>query len=206
MRLLILLLGLLAGACLPAFADGQLLQEFPIDLNRDGRREVVALKAFTQDGVTLGQLVVLDHRGNVLWAGPKRSAVPQSPSEPLVFGGEFDLGDLEIVSDLDGDGAVEILGTYQKSDVSPTRFRMLRWKGNRFVHVRSGALVPAPQRPGTFVWRQGAPEASTWLERFVAPRGDRSLQVKITDLRGEAPGEPIDEVVRCTAEGFQIAR
>lgn len=184
-------------------AEGGLTQKFQVDLNGDGRKETVALKPFTQDGVTLGQLVVLNDRGTILWAGPKRSKTPYSPSEPLVFGGEFDRGDIEVVGDLDGDGTVELLGTFQKSDLSPTRFRLLRWKKDRFVHVCSNNLVQAPQRPGTFVWAK-RPEASVWLDAFQELRPDRLLQVKILDAR--TTPQDLEETVRMTPEGFTVAR
>lgn len=187
----------------PATAGGELTHKFPVDLDRDGRTEIVALKPFVQEGVRLGQLVVLDAAGRTLWAGPRKSATPVSPSEPLVFGGEFDLGDIDLVADVDGDGAVELLGTYQKSDVSPTRFRMLRWKGGKFVHVKSGRLVQAPQRPGTFVWA-ASPEASVWIDAFTGLGPDGLLKVRILDLRDDY--RQIPETVHVTPEGVTISR
>ncbi len=198
--LVLLMLLLLAGA--PSSGVPGLTWKRPVDLNRDGRPEIVALKAFTQEGVRLGQLLVLDGRDRLLWAGPRRTAVPQSPSEPLVFGGDFDRGEVEVLGDLDGDGRVELLGTYQKSDVRPTRFRLLRWTGRAFTHVRSGALVPAGQRPGTWVWRERAGEAPTWIERFVTLRPGRLLSVEVTDLDGGVPAPPTRLEVRATPEGF----
>lgn len=184
-------------------ADVELTQKFQVDLNRDGRKETVALKPFTQDGVTLGQLVVLSDKGRTIWAGPRTSKTPYSPSEPLVFGGEFDRGDIEVVGDLDGDGTIELLGTFQKSDLSPTRFRLLRWKKDRFVHVRSDNLVQAPQRPGTYVWAK-RPEASVWIDAFQGLQPNRLLKVKILDAR-DTP-QDIQETVRMTTEGFTVAR
>lgn len=199
-RLLVLLLLVLTG---PALAGGELTQKFQVDLNRDGRKETVALKAFTQDGVQLGQLVVLSDKGKVLWAGPKKSARPWSPTEPLVFGGEFDLGEIEVVGDLDQDGAIELLGTYQKSDLSPTRFRLLRWKDGKFVHVRSNRLVQAPQRPGTWIW-EDRPESEVWVDRILALEKGGLLKVRILDVR--TGGLQFEETVRMNSEGFTIAR
>jgi hypothetical protein len=207
MRLRVLfLLALVLAASTPSFCDGELSWKRQVDLNRDGRSEVVALKAFTQEGVRLGQLLVLDRQGRVLWAGPRRSSTPQRPSEPLVFGGDFDRGEIELLGDLDGDGSVELLGTYQKSDVRPTRFRLLRWTGTAFTHVRSGDLVQANQRPGTWVWKEGAPEAAAWIERFVALQPGRLLRVEVTDLTDGVPLAPQTLQMRATPEGFVVAR
>lgn len=151
------------------------------DLNGDGQPEVVAIRPFVQDGVELGQLVVRNQQGDILWAGPAHSANPSSPQEPEIFLGEYDLGDLEAVGDFFGNGKVMLLGTYQKSDVRPTRFRMFEWDGTAFVHRRSGSLLPAPQRPATFVWSED-PGAGAWIESVLGFDG-RLFRATLTDLR-----------------------
>ena len=204
MKRCLLALGLALLSVAPSPARADLAFKAQVDLNRDGVLETVTLKPFTQEGIRLDQLVVLDRKGRVLWAGPRHSAVPQGPSEPMVFGGEFDLGEVDLVGDVDGDGKVEVLGTYQQSDVRPPRFRLLRWTGDRFVHVRSGCLVPANQRPGTFVWKEHDYEASSWVQHFQAVQPGGTVQVKVQDLSGQA-GEQV-LTVRATAEGFQVVR
>ena len=163
-RLLIAIsLGMLLG---PARAQRpDLITPLVVDLNGDGKVEIVAIRPFVQDGVELGQLVVRDEAGKTIWEGPSHSASPSSPREPDIFLGEFDLGDLEAVGDFNGDGKIELMGTYQKSDLRPTRFRLFEWDGKAFVHRRSGSLLPAPQRPATFVWAEN-PGATSWIESF----------------------------------------
>ena len=142
-----------------------LITPLAFDLDGDGKMEVVAIRPFVQDGVELGQLVVSDESGKTIWEGPTHSASPSYPQEPEIFLGEFDLGDLEAIGDFNGDGKVDLMGTYQKSDVRPTRFRLFEWEGKAFVHRRSGSLLPAPQRPATFLWADN-PGAASWIESF----------------------------------------
>lgn len=172
-----LLLALSPGSAQPP----DLITPLTCDLDGDGQLEVVAVRPFVQEGVELGQLVVLNQAGETLWAGPSSSATPSSPQEPEIFLGEFDLGDLEAVGDFFGDGKIMLLGTYQKSDVRPTRFRLFEWDGKAFVHRRSGSLLPAPQRPATFIWKDD-PGAGAWVESFHG-FDQGLLNASLTDLR-----------------------
>jgi hypothetical protein len=179
-------LGLLTLLC-PAWAQRpSLITPLSCDVDGDGVQEIVAIRPFVQDGVELGQLVLLSLEGDTLWAGPTHSATPVSPQEPDIFLGEFDLGDLEAVGDFQGDGKLMLLGTYQKSDVRPTRFRLLEWDGQGFRHVRSGSLLAAPQRPATFVWSDD-PGAGSWIESFSGFGDDGLFRATLADLDGDAP-------------------
>lgn len=153
---------------LPASAR-QLLSPLTIDLDGDGRTETVGLRAYEKDGVRYGQLVVLGADGPPRWEAPK--------ADPYIFLGEFDLGELSSVGDFDGDGKIELLGTYQKSDVSPTKFRLFRWDGKKFVHLKSGYLTQAPQKPATFVWSDDA-GAARYVDSLTGLR-DRRLKAVI---------------------------
>lgn len=151
------------------------------DLDQDGQPETITLRHFEQEGVPLGQLVVLDAAGKVRYQGASRSSDPEWPQEKDIFLGQYDRGTLEVVGELYGDGRVYLLGSYQKSDVSPTRYRLFVWNGNAFQHVRDGRLTGAPQRPATFVWSDD-PAAERWVDRFDG--WDQGLfQATVTDLR-----------------------
>lgn len=164
-----------------------LITPLVVDLDGDGKVEVVAIRPFVQDGVELGQLVVRDEAGKTIWEGPSHSASPSYPQEPDIFLGEFDLGDLEAVGDFNGDGKIELMGTYQKSDVRPTRFRLFELDGKAFVHRRSGSLLPAPQRPATFVWAENA-GAKSWIESFHGFDQGR-FQATLNDLSAGTSSE-----------------
>jgi hypothetical protein len=167
----------------PAWAQRpSVLTPLSCDLDGDGIAETIALRPFLQQGVELGQLIVMDAQGKIVWSGATESANPQNPQEPDIFLGEFDLGDLEAVGDFAGNGRIRLLGTYQKSDVRPTRFRLFEWNGQGFVHLRSGSLLPAPQRPATFVWKDAVPEAQVWIESFLGVAEDGRLPAIVTDL------------------------
>lgn len=179
--LLTTLLSLLISS--PSWAQRpDLLSPLSCDLDGDGVQEIVALRPFLQDDVELGQLVVLNAKGDTLWSGPAHSATPISPQEPDVFLGEFDLGDLEVVGEFFRRGKVQLLGTYQKSDVRPTRFRLLEWDGSAFRHLRSGHLIPAPQRPATFIWTDN-PAADQWVESFLGFGDDGLFRAQVQDLK-----------------------
>ncbi len=148
-------------------ADGEVVQTLKVDLNGDGKSESVVLKQIGEQA----RLVVLDSQGRTMWEAPR--------SELFLFGGPLDGGDLQAAGDLDGDKAIDLLGTYQKSDVSPTRFRWFRWTGSELELVSQGYLCPLNQRPGTFKLseNQGAPY---WVERVLAIEPGR-MQVELFD-------------------------
>jgi hypothetical protein len=177
-----------------------LISPLQYDINGDGAIETVAVRPFVQDGVELGQLVLLDSSGKVLWAGSSHSGSPSYPTEPDIFLGEYDLGDLEVVGDFAGNGKVMLLGTFQKSDVSPTRFRLFEWDGAGFRHCRSGNLVPAPQRPATFVWAD-APGSEVWIESFRDFDANGLFHALLSDIQA---GEETEILLAPDGEEFVL--
>ena len=140
-------------------------QKISVDLNGDGRKELVVLKPYNVGEVTKGQLMVLDSAGKILWTGPRiKDAYSNSPWS---FLGEFDMGDIAWIDDYDGDGQVDLCATFQKSDVRPTQFRLFHWNGKAFVYDKSAMLVPAPQKPATLIWKLYAPDAPAWVETMT---------------------------------------
>ena len=160
-------------------ADERFRTKLAVDLNGDGRPDTIRLITYKANDVTLGQLVVEDAGGKLLWKGPRFSDA--YASDPYRFLGEFDRGDLEFAGDLDGDGRVELVATYQKSDVRPTEFRMFRWNGKRFVFEQRGMLVPQPQKPATFNFSKADPARTYWVDEIRKAGGHYRL--KIMDLR-----------------------
>lgn len=171
-------------------------QKIAVDLNGDGRKELVVLKPYSAGEVTKGQLMVLDSAGKIIWTGPRiKDAYSNSPWS---FLGEFDLGDIAWISDYDGDGQVDLCATYQKSDVRPTQFRLFHWNGKGFVYDKSAMLVPAPQKPATLIWQAYSPEATTWVETMTCT-GPGSFRV---DVASPPDTIPAWNIRYQTGEGF----
>lgn len=189
---------LLAG---PVWAQRpSVLSPLLCDIDGDSVPETVAIRPFVQDGVELGQLILFDREGKILWAGPARSASPRHPTEPEIFLGEFDLGDLEAVGDFAGDGKIRLLGTYQKSDVRPTRFRLFEWNGRGFEHLRSGSLLPAPGQPATFIWSD-SPNPEVWIESFHGFLDDGLFRAAVLDARA---GEESQVLLSSEGDAFVL--
>ncbi len=156
-------------------ADGEIVQTLRADLNNDGKPDSIVLKRLGEQA----RLVVLDSQGRTLWEAPR--------TELFMFGGPLDGGDLQAAGDLDGDKSIDLVGTYQKGDVSPTRFRWFRWTGSELKLVSQGYLCPLNQRPGTFKLseNQGAPY---WVERVLRIEPGRmevELYDSVTDERNQ---------------------
>lgn len=179
-----------------SWAQNTYHQKLYVDLNKDGQKELIVLKPYLVEGVTLGQLQVLSYTGKVIWSGP-RVQKPYSNS-PWSFLGDFDMGDISWIGDYDNDGVIDLCATYQKSDVRPTHFRLFHWNGQKFVFDRSAMLVPAPQKPATYVWKTYSPDATLWVETMkLSTPGTYQLQVF------NPPNEPYAMQVRYRqGEGF----
>lgn len=156
------------------------------------------LRAFEAGGSRVAQLVVADKNGKELWVGPKEVKDPAYPQEPFIFGGDFDRSSLECAGDMDGDGHVELIGTFPKSDVRATRFRIFRWVGGELKHLRSGELVQSESRPRWFLW-EGATGHHTWVESIKTIGADGQCLVEVGNLFGG----PSQSQGRFSPEGFE---
>ena len=158
-------------------AGAETRQTFNVDLNNDGVAEQVLLTTYVVDGVNLGQLQV--KRGTTtLWSGPRSKATYSQ--DPLVFLGEFDRGDIEFVGDYDHDGRVDLVATQQKSDVSPTVFRIFHWDGKSFAFDRRAVLVP---QGSAFVWKDVNPALEAWVDELHSSGKGRQIEAKLMDIR-----------------------
>jgi len=159
---------------LHSLSTQELLSKHPVDIEGDGHSEWIGLREFQRDGVVLGQMVMMDDRGNIVWEGSKEA-------QEFIFLGEFDGGAIEAAYRTN-DGQVFVIGSYQKSDVRPTRFRLFTWHDHRFVHLRDGQLSPHSNNPKRFVWADD-PEASLWVEAFEGSTDHGLLKIQISDLQ-----------------------
>jgi hypothetical protein len=123
------------------------------------------------------QLVVSDESGKRIWAGPRQP----DEQNPLVFGAwHFGVSLPEIVADVDGDGAIELVAPEPQSDVSPTGWRVLRWTSAAFTPARTGTLVESPKDSGLFPWGRVDTIPARWVSRFES-MSDGHLTAEIAE-------------------------
>lgn len=149
---------------LPAVAEevprkGTNYQVTRIDLNADGKLEKVGLSCFeVKESGWYSRLTVWNSQGQKIWQStPAKVGV-------WAFGGwDWGISELQWVGDIDGDGAVEAISPAPISDVSPVQFRVYRWSGKAFHHLRTASLLPTSSRE--FGWSQKS-QSSTWIGAF----------------------------------------
>ena len=193
MRNMIAVLGL-ALLATGAFAQeppkkGQNYSLTRLDLDGDGQPEKIGLHCVeVSDKGWYSRLTVWSGDGRQLWQSlPAKVGV-------WAFGGwDWGISDLQWVADIDGDGSVEALAAEPVSDVSPVPFRVFRWNGRAFNHLKTASLLQAG--PDRFVWSQKS-SGTSWIGAFknggvgVVWRLDRSgqVQLKQAQLRGDSQG------------------
>lgn len=161
--------GLLIAAALsyPACAEprvpraGDDYQIFKVDLDKDASPEKVGLHCTEsgEDGWT-SRLTVW--KGNaVVWQSPS------ARSGLWAFGGhDWGVCGLEYVQDIDGDGKIEALLPEPVSDVSPVPYRIFRWDGREFRHVRTATLLRVSDT--RFAWSD-LDRGESWVGAFESP-------------------------------------
>ncbi len=184
----------LACLTLPAFAQqnpraGQDYCLSQVDLNGDGKLEKVGLHCVeVKDSGWYSRLTVWNAQGQRVWQSmPAKVGV-------WAFGGwDWGISDLQWVGDIDGDGAIEAVAPDPVSDVSPVSFRVFRWNGKAFQHVRTSALLSRSQEE--FGWSNQT-QGKRWIGAFkkgavgviwtTTPSGEVSL--KEARLQGSPQG------------------
>jgi hypothetical protein len=193
MRNVILLIGL-ALLTTSAFSQeppkkGQNYSLTRIDLNGDGSLEKVGLHCTeVTDQGWYSRLTVWSGDGRQLWQSlPAKVGV-------WAFGGwDWGISDLQWVGDIDGDGAVEALAAEPVSDVSPVPFRIFRWSGRAFHHLKTASLLQAG--PDRFVWSNER-VGTTWIGAFKqgglgvvwSMTGSGEVKLREARLQGEPQG------------------
>ncbi len=174
------------------------------DLDGDGKQEIITWEQFaeTEDDGEFYQIKVFDDDGSLLWEAPRA----KDAENPLVFGNwHFGYSLPQIAADIDGDGAIELISPAPQGDVSPTCFRVLRWKGGRFVPVRSSILLETPQDSGRFPWSQSNEGQGTWISSFMKANPDGTFRVGVFRYVGESTSMG-EAVVARTPKGFQFKK
>jgi hypothetical protein len=166
------------------------------DLDRDGRAETVGWqKSSSSELGDFYRLLVFDDDGSLLWKGPGKA----DETDPLTFF-SLDTGISlpQILADFDLDGSMELLAPVAQSDVSPTYYRKLRWRGDRFEALLPNALMLKPGSGDRFVWKTVLRPEGTWVSK-LSPAGNNLYRAEVTRMSGEGEtsmGEVLIEFVR----------
>ncbi|MEA2048472.1 MAG: hypothetical protein U9O64_08525 [Campylobacterota bacterium] len=134
------------------------------DIDSDGKKEAVQWEKFvtTQLG-DYYQLKVFDDNGQILWKGPKKA----EESNPYIFSSlHIGVSLPELLTDIDNDGYIELLAPELQSDVSPTYYRILRWKGSYFEPLPSYALTLRSETSNYFVWEKTNSIYKIWVSQL----------------------------------------
>ncbi len=174
-------------------------KELFADIDSDGKNESVQWKSFGSDEQgEYYQLVVIDHDGNILWEGPKE----KSSNNPYVFASlHYGISLPELLHDVDGDGYVELLAPEPQSDVSPTYYRQLRWKGNSFEKLSSRPLM---MEYNNFVWKNGEQIYGIWVSKFGIVTKDGLVKAHITQYNSDGVYKSGIAWLRFTPKGANV--
>ncbi len=155
-------------------------KKLQIDIDKDGKLETVLWKKFsTTELGDFYQLMVLDDDGSLLWKGPEKA----DDTDPLVFYA-LDTGVSlpQILVDFDLDGNIELLAPMAQSDVSPTYYRKLRWRGDHFEPLLQSALMFDIDSKNRFVWKLAMGAGGTWVSKLSRTKRGEIL-AEITQMR-----------------------
>jgi len=156
------------------------LEKLSADIDHDGKTETIAWKKFsTTELGDFYQLLVFDDDGSLLWKGPEEA----DDTDPLVFYA-LDIGVSlpQVLVDFDRDGDIELLAPMAQSDVSPTYYRKLRWRGDHFEPLLQSALMLELGSSSRFVWKQAMGVGGTWVSKLSRTKRGEVL-AEITQMR-----------------------
>ena len=201
---LLLVLALSGGWDISA-EEGAALIPLAADLDRDGKLERITLVKFaeTEEDGEFFQIRVMDDDGTLMWEGPK----DRDTENPLVCGSwHFGVSLPELAADIDGDGFVELVVPAPQSDVSPTYYRVLRWKGDRFSPVRSGKLMEEARGSDVYPWGESEKWQGRWIQSFKGVNADGSLRVEVVEYVGETTPRLGEAHIVGDASGYRVQK
>lgn len=179
-------------------------QRYPYDLDSDGRtEEVLLVPSGENDEGQFFSLIVLDDNDGIIWSGSK----VLNSQNPMVFGEwHYGISMPEVIGDIDDDGAIELLSPAPQSDISPTLFRILRWKNDAFALVRVATLLEAPSDSGRFLWNTNSQSLGVWVSSFLSTNKPGEVTVEIMGYQGGANVKKRRAELRKNAPGYEIKR
>ena len=173
------------------------------DIDNDGKMETIAWKKFAS--VDLGdyyQLLVIDDDGSLLWKGPKK----KDDGNPFVFFSlDFGVSMPQVLLDFDHDGSLELLAPVPQSDVSPTYYRKLRWRGGYFEPLLSNALMLSSAGSNRFVWKTTLKSYGTWISK-LAPYRNGLTKADVTQYNKDGSVNMGVALIRFDRKGAVVSR
>ena len=175
--------------------------KFQADIDQDGKEETVGWKKFaTTDLGDYYQLLVLDDDGSHLWKGPKE----KDEGNPYIFS-SLDIGVSlpELLTDIDNDGYIELLAPAPQSDVSPTYYRKIRWRGTYFEALLSSTLTLSSQSSNRFLWKRTSKSYGTWISKLI-PYSDGLIKANVKSYRKGQSARFGVALIRFNREGAEV--
>ena len=173
------------------------------DIDQDGKKETIAWKRFAS--VDLGdyyQLLVIEDDGSLLWKGPKE----KDDENPLVFFAlDFGISLPQLLIDFDQDGYMELLAPMAQSDVSPTYYRKLRWRGNYFEPLLSNALMMSTRDKNRFTWKTTLKSYGTWISK-LSPYRDGLAKATVTQYNKDESVRTGVALIKFNRQGAVVYR
>jgi len=176
------------------------------DIDSDGRLEMILWRKFgTTELGDYYRLWVIDDDGKILWKGPKE----KDEGNPYVFS-SLDIGVSlpQLLADIDNDGYVELLAPELQSDVRPTYYRKLRWKGTYFEQLPSYALMMKSATSDQLVWKKTNDLYVVWVSRidYKSAYKNGLVKVNIMEMINDSTVRTGVALIRFVPQGAIIKR
>jgi hypothetical protein len=227
MRTVILAFLILIAGALPAAAqsdinfdavknEGDIITEIPIDLDGDKTLEKVILKAYCLEKYEneimsyAGQLIVQKKNGGSytnLWEGPKieKSKLYGEEKFGFIFG-QGGMESIELLGDIYGDKVIRLFSPQQKSDVSPTLYRVYAWKENKFEFEKTGYLFEDVKSAGNFEWRDKSDGKGLWVLYFTKSEGPGKAEAYLHKYDEKGGGSGGKALLKINKDGLSIIK
>ena len=134
----------------PYLGDIPLENRLKVDINCDGKKEIIVWKKFAHDNRgNYYQLMIFDFGGTLLWEGPKEKNI----NNRLIFG-DWDIGTSfpQVLADVDGDCQLELLAPIASSELSPQYFKRLKWDKDMMVALEDAILMHSKSNSKEYIW------------------------------------------------------